>query len=245
MSSPQPTQEQLNLELIQAAIRGDLAQVKALIERGADANAAGSPRSASAAAAERGHTVLMWAVDHGSQAAAQFLVERGADIHRRNSSGYTALMYAVEGDYREIVLWLLDAGADLSGSNSWSENLLMMTARTGQADIVRQLIGQGRFDLEQGNRINDTALYIATERGHTPTVKVLIELGAQVNTANIGGWTPLMMASAQGNVDLIELLLGHGADVSPVNRWGATALSEAENSFRASQAIALLKRAGA
>ena len=93
--------------------------------------------------------------------------------------------------------------------------------------------------------MGDTALYLAVDRGHTYTAKALLELGAEVNTANLGGWTPLMMAAAQGNLETIELLLQWGADFRPINRWGATALSEARKSFRSAQAADLLIRAGA
>jgi ankyrin repeat protein len=57
-------------------------------------------------------------------------------------------------------------------------------------------------------------------------VQALIEGGAEVNTQNIGGWTPLMMAAARGDIDTMAILLNYGADVHPKNRWGATALTE-------------------
>jgi ankyrin repeat protein len=89
------------------------------------------------------------------------------------------------------------------------------------------------------------ATYLAAENGHTYTVQTLIALGGNVNTANTVGWTPLMMASARGDLETMQLLLNHGADFRPKNNWGQTALSEARQSLRATQASALLLKAGA
>jgi uncharacterized protein len=133
-----------------------------------------------------------------------------------------------------IVETLLNQGADPNTTGGVtpvgaSNTALMWTATEGHTEIVRHLL----------------------DRGATVTAKnaagftALIQVGAAIETANLGGWVPVMMAAARGDLDTIELLLKHGADVRPVNRWGATALSEARNSFRSTQAVELLLRAGA
>jgi uncharacterized protein len=83
------------------------------------------------------------------------------------------------------------------------------------------------------------------EKGHSYTVRALAQLGANVNTANAGGWTPIMMAAARGDLETMTILLEHEADVTPRNKWGATALSEAQQSMRAKKAVTLLRQAGA
>jgi ankyrin repeat protein len=51
----------------------------------------------------------------------------------------------------------------------------------------------------------DTALYLAMDKGHSYTVRALVDLGADVNTANLGGWTPLMMASAKEDLETMAI----------------------------------------
>ncbi len=51
-----------------------------------------------------------------------------------------------------------------------------------------------------------------------------------------------MMAAAKGDLVCMELLLDAGADPTPSNNWGGTALSEAKNSFRSREAVALLEQ---
>ncbi len=220
---------------VNACIRGDIATVKKLLVEGADVE--GIWRSC---------TGLMWAAAEGHLPIVELLLSVGANVNARNEVDYTAVLYAAESDHRDIVLKLLEheASTDASVCNRYQETILMLMARQGHADIVERLVERGD-DLHHTNKIGDTALYLAVNNGHAPTVASLINLGANVNTANIGGWTPLMMASARGDIDIIEMLLAQGADVTPENRWGGTALSEAKQSFRSNQAVAILRQAGA
>lgn len=220
---------------VNACIRGDIAMAKRLLAEGT-ADIEGIWRSC---------TGLMWAAAEGNQEIVELLLGLGANVNARNEVNYTAILYAAEADHRDIVLSLLAHKADTDKTicNRYQETILMLMARQGHADIVEQLVRSGG-DLHHTNKIGDTALYLAVSNGHAPTVASLIRLGANVNTANIGGWTPLMMASARGDIDVMELLLAQRADAAPKNRWGGTALSEAQQSFRSTQAVALLRQAG-
>jgi ankyrin repeat protein len=162
----------------------------------------------------------------------------------QNAANFTAIMYAAERGYAEIIHALLDRKADIQVRNRYQETLLMSVARFGLTDIVLRLIDLGA-DPNAVNKIGDTALYLAVDNGQFYVVKALIDRGATVNTANLGGWTPLMMASARADLEIMELLLSQNADVTPRNRWGGSALSEAKQSFRSSQAVTLLRQAGA
>lgn len=220
---------------VNACIRDDIATVKRLLVEGIDID--GIWRSC---------TGLMWAAAEGHLQIVELLLSVGASVNIRNVVNYTAILYAAEADQRDIVWRLLDhsASTDPTVCNRYQETILLLMARQGHTDIVEQLVERGD-SLHHTNKIGDTALYLAVSNGHAPTVARLIQLGATVNTANIGGWTPLMMASARGDIDIIEILLAHGADTTPQNRWGGTALSEAKQSFRSNQAVALLRQAGA
>ena len=69
-----------------------------------------------------------------------------------------------------------------------------------------------------------TALMIASIRGHTKTVSVLMKYGADVNTKNEDGMTALMMASMCGYYATPEAILKHGVDVNVTDNDGNTAL---------------------
>jgi ankyrin repeat protein len=54
-------------------------------------------------------------------------------------------------------------------------------------------------------------------------VKLLIDVGADVNAQSKDGWTALMVAARYRSADFVEVLLGAGANIATVNHEGMTA----------------------
>ena len=65
---------------------------------------------------------------------------------------------------------------------------------------------------------------MAASKGHTETVKVLLESGAKVNEKNKDGITSLMVAASKGHADIVQVLITNGAKVNEKNRDGITSL---------------------
>gem|GEM_PF-854388 len=61
---------------------------------------------------------------------------------------------------------------------------------------------------------SNTALHIASQRGHAEIVKHLLDAGAEVNARGNCDATALINASRNGHTEIVELLLGSGADVN-------------------------------
>jgi uncharacterized protein len=91
--------------LMTAARVGSLGSVKALLARGATVDAKDE---------RRGQTALMWAAAEGHADVVQMLVELGADVRLRLSSGFTPLLFAVREGRSGVVRVLLKAGADVN-----------------------------------------------------------------------------------------------------------------------------------
>ena len=70
---------------------------------------------------------------------------------------------------------------------------------------------------------------IASLRGQTEVVKMLLEKGADVNAKNTKGWTALMIASLRGQTEVVKNLLEKGADVNAKDEDGKSALKHAIN----------------
>eukprot|EP00919_Chromeraceae_sp_WS-2016_P003590 GHVR01008694.1.p1 GENE.GHVR01008694.1~~GHVR01008694.1.p1 ORF type:complete len:123 (+),score=13.34 GHVR01008694.1:185-553(+) len=60
-------------------------------------------------------------------------------------------------------------------------------------------------------------------------VKLLIDIGANVNAKDNKGITPLIVASIEGHLDVIKLLIDKGADVNDRDNIGTTPLICASN----------------
>ena len=81
-----------------------------------------------------------------------------------------------------------------------------------------------------------------------PTVKLLLDRGANVNAATKDGYTALHAASSFGRPEIIELLLSRGADRSALDKRKRTPLTIAEECAkrlpdqpRYASAVALLR----
>ncbi|MCK5383189.1 MAG: ankyrin repeat domain-containing protein, partial [Gammaproteobacteria bacterium] len=66
-------------------------------------------------------------------------------------------------------------------------------------------------------------------RDHVDIIEALLAAGADINTADQRGVTPLMYAVSEEKINAVQTLLRGNADVSRVDNKGATALDMAEH----------------
>ena len=96
---------ELGTTLCQAAAAGGLLDVRFLLARGADLEAAASFTANNGM--KYAVTALRWSALHGHLAVASFLLDRGAQLHDG------ALLNAADGGYTAVVALLLDRGANV------------------------------------------------------------------------------------------------------------------------------------
>jgi len=87
--------------LMHASKEGNIAQVNALLAKGADVNVKDS----------HGLTALMLASQNGHSEVVKLLLAKGADINAKANNGRTALMEASQNGHSEAVKLLKAAGA--------------------------------------------------------------------------------------------------------------------------------------
>ncbi len=91
---------------------------------------------------------------------------------------------------------------------------------------------------------NDTLLS-ASRKGETATVALLIAAGADVNTVDKNGKTPLCLAASCGHTECARLLLTtSGIDINKKDKWSNTALCLAVNGGHTECARVLLAAPG-
>lgn len=225
-----------NTPLHHAAGFGNVATMKVLLDRGADANAGNRRKS----------TPLLWSLyegakvrlllAHGADVSAKtvdgrsaiyqaavmgntipvlrLLIEKGADANAKTPTGMTPLMAASRGNLDAMRL-LLDSGADVKARNAAGGTALMAAASTGRPEAVRMLLAKGA-DANVRTKKNESALADAATAGNEETVKLLLNAGATVNVQDIRGYSPLAYAAGSDAVPagVVKLLLAKGADVN-------------------------------
>jgi len=190
--------------LVAAAERGDLAEVRRLLDAGAAVNARDG----------RGRNAVLAATQGGHEAVARALIERGADVNAQDDIQDSAFLLAGASGHTEIVRLALPS-ADFKRTNRYGGTALIPACHHGHVETVRVLL-RSSIDVDHVNRLGWTALLEAVILGdggtaHTEIVRLLIERGARLNLADRDGVTPLQHAERRGQTAVARLLRTAGA----------------------------------
>lgn len=158
-----------------AAMRGDRADVIALIKQGTDVNA---PQG-------DGVTALHWAARRGDAELVTALVGAGANARATTRFGaYTPLHLAAERGAAAIVHSLLAAGAVADAKTSTGATPLMFAAAAGDTATMKALLDKGAdVNAKEADRLQ-TPLIFAAASDRLEAVKLLIARGADPNAAS-------------------------------------------------------------
>src|SRR5688500_19199676 len=115
-------------DVADAVMRGDVAAVRALIQKKADVNAA----------QDDGATALHWAVYRDNVEIVDMLLRAGAKS-APNREGMTPLAMAALYGNPQIVDRLLKSGGDAKALGPNGETMVMFAARNGNPDVIRLL----------------------------------------------------------------------------------------------------------
>ena len=165
-SSPTPVAD--------AARRGDVAAVRALLKQGADASMAQGD----------GMTPLHWAAERGDAVMADVLLRAGANLTAATRLGqYTPIHLAARAGNAAVVRTLLKAGASATTVNASGTTPLHLAAASGNVDTINALLDAGANVNAKENENGQTPLIFAVADDHVDAVKVLLKRGADVNAA--------------------------------------------------------------
>ena len=163
-------------ELLDAARRGDLAAVRALLRAGTDPNVAQGD----------GLTALHVAAQGGNLDIAKALIDAKANVEAKSRlGGYTPLHLAAQGGHVTVVRALLDGGA-VAGSTTTTTGVtplhLAAQALNGEA-VIRLLVERGAPLEAKERQAEQTPLMFAAAAGRVGNVQELLRLRANPNAA--------------------------------------------------------------
>ncbi|CAB1350814.1 unnamed protein product [Coregonus sp. 'balchen'] len=185
-----------------------------LLKSGADVNAE----------QENGETAMHVAARHGGLQMMKALIEEGGDLTWRSKKGETSLHLAAElqkesvhreGEDVHIIKTLMEYDADITAATREScETPFHYCARVGNTDVLQEMLNSvpsGRLQMAVNKHSKNgwSPLLLASERGHTEVVRILLQNHARVDVFD---------------EDIADILLSHKAFVNAKTKLGLTPL---------------------
>jgi serine/threonine-protein phosphatase 6 regulatory ankyrin repeat subunit B len=165
-----------------ASQNGHLEVVRYLLEHGADG----------CASDQGGWTSLQWPSYNGDSEIVRVLLDHGVDANTRDNSNWTPLHAASQQGHREVVQVLLEYGADANSRDDSNQTPLHLASRTGHLELVQLLESSAN-------------IHVRNDEGRTSSEEAsVLEHGADANSRDDSGQTPLPPASRAGRLGLLQ-----------------------------------------
>ena len=170
-------------------------------------------------------SALIQAITADCTEAVEFLLFLGADLNCTSANGTTPLILACRNNSISIAKLLLRAEADVNVQDKLGATALKVVCSLEAPNkyLVELLVQSGAQFVIPGEKIQ-TALGIATIKGHTDIVQYLLIEGAPVNARDIYGVTSLIHACRYKHTEIVQILLNHEADPNMQDQNNITAL---------------------
>ena len=165
-----------------------------------------------------GYTPLQIAIKNGNLPVVELLVEKGADINLIDEdSEKSPLDFALREKQDEIAEFLREKGA---------KGGLRMTFTTavqrGNIKVIKQHIAAGKDVNMEYRGWTLLGNSITGRQSSKAVIELLIENGANLDTPNRRGETPLHVAIDENHMEIAMLLISKGASVEASAKYGMT-----------------------
>lgn len=104
---------------------------------------------------------------------------------------------------------------------------LLFAASRGDTTTISLMCGQGGFDPNHSDYDNRTALMVASTKGNTDVVRLLLQYNACPNKTDMHGSSALLDATRNGHEDIMDLLFQNGATPCMPESQAASVLCQA------------------
>ena len=164
---------------------------------------------------------------------AELLIEHGANVDVRETTGKTILLKVLSPPQRNlvaIVTFLLKHGADVNArDNTLRSSLHLLAECGGDLEVAQVLVNHGA-DVNFRDNNGKTPLHIVSESRNNNEgdllnyAQLLLEHGAEVDSRDKDNQTPIHLAIGRDRFKLMRILLEYGADANAENKNGKTPL---------------------
>lgn len=211
---------------------GNIAEIKSLIEKGADVNRT----------SKDGFAPIQVAARSGKVEAITMLIDAGARVNWQDKTGgMSPLHIATHYGHVPAMSALIKSGAHVNATDNRNGTPLTYAIRGGNLSGVNTLI-QASVNVNQITS-GRTPIFHAVLSGRAEFITALAKAGADVNWEDVkGGFTPLHFAAYINATDVAVALIINGADINIRDSVGRTALDIATLKRGKNDAMAIFLR---
>lgn len=161
---------------------------------------------------------LIRACRKGQNELALQLIQKGANVNAKGINGDSVLKIACKNEMSDVIVKLIQAGVNIDERQIDINKLFMFLVKKAMWDDVRKMLR--KFDIEKDTK--NRALIKACQAVECKTLAVLISKGADVNTQDENGDSPLIVACRiEDNGKrwpVVMWIIESGADVNVINK---------------------------
>ncbi|KAJ8306641.1 hypothetical protein KUTeg_017186 [Tegillarca granosa] len=193
-----------------AASKRHLRFVQKLIENGVDVNSRDSDQ----------RTALHWVAIYGFANIAEYLLSVGGCVNIAQVDGFTPLHAASCLGHDELCKLLISNNVDLNRTDRDGWTTLHTAVCHGHINVVKALLDAGA-SLTRTTFDEENVLHIAVCKGHFEIYRIskyLVKKGAEIQTENTSGITPLYLAAMRTDESFMLLLYKAGYNFSK-EKW--------------------------
>lgn len=186
---------QLAPDLCRAAEQNDVEKARELV-------AAGDHPNIIPAMDDR--TPLWYAALNGHVEMINYLHSVGVALNGY-SQGATALYAAAMKNHINAARALVNAGADVNAGFP-NDKPILVAAESGSNDVLRFFITLPKINLNEKDNGDYTPVWYAAFKGHTETVKILVNANANWKIKGFDGNTALSIAKEKNHTEIVQFL---------------------------------------
>lgn len=157
-----------------------------------------------------GRTALMLAVLNEQTDMTYTLLQKKADIHKKDKQGRNAMLWAAEKGGATILGFLNKHPAALFVLDNDENNVFLAAAAGNRKAVLQDLILKigvnGPININSPNIYGDTPLIVAARRGYYDIVKLLLDSHANYIHRNKKGQSALLEALSNKHTEIYKLL---------------------------------------
>ncbi|XDD56100.1 ankyrin repeat domain-containing protein [Leptospira sp. WS4.C2] len=163
-----------------------------------------------------GQTLLIHATVSNNIEVVSILLDKKIDVKIKDKGSRSALDYSVHYDCLDIFKLILEKNPTIIEDRNFLEGILLNAVELNKADFVETVLNKKNLANIKLNTTGKFLLHTALDHSNQnkDAIKMIIKKGADVNSVESDGKTPIFRLKSDANIDCLKYLIQAGANLN-------------------------------